>query len=75
MSFENINAPRRTDEMFRQREQREHHKANSVIEELKIDMIASFSVADSLHLLELGTDEKINSSVYTLAIFLHHIWL
>lgn len=56
MSFENLNAIRRTDAMFRNREQPSHHKMRSILEELNIDMIKSFSVADSLHLLELGTD-------------------
>lgn len=55
MSFTNLNAPRRTDAAFRNREQPEHHKMDSVIEQLDIDMIRSFTVADPLHLLELGT--------------------
>lgn len=54
MSFGNINAIRRTDTMFRNREQPEHHKIDSMIEQLNIDMIESFTIADPLHLLELG---------------------
>lgn len=59
MSFENLNAVRRTDEMFRKREQPLHHKHDSVLEKLNIDMIKSFSIADPLHLLELGKNYNI----------------
>lgn len=54
MSFSNLNAIRRTDEMFRNREQPQHHNFDSIIEELGIDMIGAFSIADPLHLFEYG---------------------
>lgn len=54
MSFVNLDAVRRTDTMFRGREHPEHHHRDSVLEELDIDMIKSFSIADTLHLFELG---------------------
>lgn len=44
--------------MFRQREQPEHHKETSLFEELNIDMVSSFSVSDSLHLLDLGVMKR-----------------
>lgn len=54
MSFGNLSAARRTDASYRSREQPDHHLMYSIIEELEIDMIESFSIADTLHLLELG---------------------
>lgn len=54
MSYEDLGADLRTDKNFRDREQPEHHHEDSVLEYLDIDMIKSFSIADSLHLLELG---------------------
>lgn len=44
----------RTDENFRRRFQREHHKGYTMLEQLNIDMIKSFPTSDSLHLLDLG---------------------
>lgn len=44
----------RTDERFRRRFQREHHKGYTMLEELPIDMIKGFPTSDSLHLLDLG---------------------
>lgn len=54
MSFPKIDGIRRTDEMFRQRVQYQHHKEKSLIEDLNIDMINAFPTSDPLHLLELG---------------------
>lgn len=55
MSYPQINCAKRTDESFRKRLQPEHHKIQSIIEELKeIDMVADFPTSDPLHLLELG---------------------
>lgn len=45
----------RTDEQFRNKFQPNHHREFSILEELiGINMIDSFVVADSLHLLDLG---------------------
>lgn len=55
MSYPQINCPKRTDESFRNRLQPQHHKIQSIIEELNdIDMVADFPTSDPLHLLELG---------------------
>lgn len=54
VSFPNINASRRTDELFRNRIQSTHHKEDSPFENLGIDMIMAFPTSDPLHLLELG---------------------
>lgn len=54
MSYPNINAERRTNESFRIRSDKEHHKETSLFEKLNIDMINDFPSSDSLHLLDLG---------------------
>lgn len=58
MSFPIINADRRTDQMFRQRTDPHHHKENSLLEQLPINMISTFRVSDTLHLLHLGVMKK-----------------
>lgn len=66
MSFHRIavtNAERekelRTDEWFRERYQPEHHLTRSVLEDLPIDMVKQFIVADSLHLIDLGAMKRL----------------
>lgn len=54
MSFANIFAERRTDESFRNRSDKDHHKETSPFERLEIDMIYAFTSSDTLHLLDLG---------------------
>lgn len=60
MSFKCIDAPKRTDESFRKRSDPPHHKeiSQTPFEELNIDMITSFPIADDLHLLHLGVTKK-----------------
>uniref|UniRef100_A0A1B0DG27 Uncharacterized protein n=1 Tax=Phlebotomus papatasi TaxID=29031 RepID=A0A1B0DG27_PHLPP len=54
MSYPNIDALRRTDTTFRPRADPEHHKELTPLENLPINMIDQFPIADSLHLLDLG---------------------
>lgn len=54
MSFPNINEERRTDQMFRDRADPDHHKENSLLERLPINMISTIRVSDTLHLFHLG---------------------
>lgn len=54
MSFPRIDMPVRTDASFRNRDDPDHHKMDSVIEKLPIDMVKDFVIVDSLHLLDLG---------------------
>ena len=54
MSFPRIDEPARTDVSFRDRIDQDHHKMDSIVENLPIDMIKDFVVAYSLHLLDLG---------------------
>lgn len=48
----------RTNELFRDRFQPEHHKEFSILEQLPIDMISGFPTSDSLHLLDLGVIKR-----------------
>lgn len=48
----------RTDKSFRERYDRDHHKVDSVIERLPVDMIRDFPTCDPLHLLHLGVMKK-----------------
>ena len=54
MSYPKINAPIRTDESFRKRLDEDHHKENSPLEKLPINIVDDFPVADSFHLFDLG---------------------
>ncbi|XP_031329109.1 uncharacterized protein LOC116160111 [Photinus pyralis] len=52
--FPRIDCPKRTDEGFRLKMYGSHHKCATPLEELPINMIEDFPIADSLHLLDLG---------------------
>lgn len=58
MSFPDLDAPLRSDETFRQRAQPSFHKFDSPFEELDIDMVKTFTIADPLHLLHQGVTKK-----------------
>ncbi|XP_055687362.1 uncharacterized protein LOC129792384 [Lutzomyia longipalpis] len=59
MSFPDINAQLRTDLTFRNRIDEEHHKKRSPLENLPINMVTQFPVADTLHLIDLGICRKL----------------
>lgn len=59
MSFPTLDASKRSDESFRNREQQTHHKEYSLLEELPIKMVEDFPIADPLHLLEHGVMKKL----------------
>lgn len=48
----------RTNIGFRERQQPEHHREDSLLESLPIDMVKAFPVSDSLHLLDLGVMKR-----------------
>lgn len=58
MSFPQINCALRTDSSFRNRVDKKHHKEYSPLEELDIDMVASFPTSDPLHLIDLGVTKR-----------------
>lgn len=57
--FPSISAAPRTDEQFRNGSYPLHHRYRTPIEELPIDTIKDFVVADPLHLLELGVMKRL----------------
>lgn len=59
MIFPKINCRPRTDLEFRNRKDEDHHKEDTPLELLPIDMIKDFIVADSLHLLHVGVMKKL----------------
>lgn len=54
MSFPNFNAERRTNDSFRERKDKHHHKEVSPFEQLDMDMVFGFPTSDSLHLIDSG---------------------
>ncbi|XP_048001339.1 uncharacterized protein LOC125238094 [Leguminivora glycinivorella] len=58
MSFPRTDMPLRNDNSFRNRLDPDHHKERSAIEDLPIDLVNDFTIADSLHLLDLGVMKK-----------------
>lgn len=59
MTFPFTDCQLRTDRSFRKRREPEHHRNNSIIEDLPIDMIKDFVTSDSLHLLDLGVMKRL----------------
>lgn len=56
--FTNINANNRTNDSFRTKIDPAHHKGETPLTDLQIDMILDFPVGDELHLLHLGLIRK-----------------
>lgn len=52
------NSRRRTDSEFRAKSYGSHHKVDTPLLRLPIDMIADFPIGDSLHLIDLGIMKK-----------------
>lgn len=57
--FPYANCERRTDAKFRQKLYDEHHKTDSPLLKLDIDMVEQVPVGDSLHLLHLGVMKRL----------------
>ncbi|XP_063370451.1 uncharacterized protein LOC134658734 [Cydia amplana] len=57
--FPQIDCPKRNDDDFRNKKYGLHHKVDSPLIELKIDMIENFPVGDSLHLIDLGVMKRL----------------
>lgn len=75
MSYPNITAPLRTDAQFRQMIDEDHHKEITPLVLLPNDMIKDFVVADSLHLFDLGTLERIKKLVFYSRVLLgNSLW-
>lgn len=57
MTFQDIDAPLRTDESFRSKSNKEFHNSDTIISKLPIDLIKSFPL-DYMHLVLLGVVKK-----------------
>lgn len=54
MSFPRTDCPLRTDDDFRRKTDSDHHKYDTPLTLLPMNMIEDIIVADSLHLIDLG---------------------
>lgn len=59
VTFLTHDCPKRNDKDFRAKKYEGHHKQDSPLLRLKIDMIEDFPVADSLHLIDLGLMKRL----------------
>lgn len=59
MSFPRTDMPRRTDDTFRQQLDKDHHKFDSPLLSLPIDMVDDIVVCDMLHQLHVGIMKKL----------------
>ena len=57
--FPDTNCPLRNDKDFREKKYGNHHKFDSPLLKLPIDMIEAFPVSDSLHLIDLGIVKRL----------------
>lgn len=62
MSYPDTNCERRTDESFRNRTDEDHHKKDTPLTLLPMNMIEDVIIADSLHLFDLGNYSSSSSS-------------
>lgn len=58
MTFPRVDMPLRTNDSFRNRQDLDHHKETTPIEDLPIALVEDFVVADALHLLHLGVMKR-----------------
>lgn len=59
VTFPDSNCRPRTDQEFRAKKYGPHHKKDSPLLRLSVDMIEDFPVADSLHLVDLGITKRL----------------
>lgn len=57
--FTDLNAALRTDSEFRKHSYNGHQKFRTILEDLPIDMIADFPIADALHIIDLGVTKRL----------------
>lgn len=58
MTYPYFDIEKRTDKSFRERKDPVHHKEKTPLENLPIDMVNDFPVADPLHLIDFGIMKK-----------------
>lgn len=59
MIFSNTGCPKRTNDDFRLKRYGNHHKTDTPLLNLPIDMVEDFPVSDSLHLIDLGVMKRL----------------
>lgn len=59
MTFTAIDSPKRNNDDFRSKMYGQHHKSDSPLLKLNIDMIEDIPVSDSLHLIDLGLMKRL----------------
>lgn len=59
MTFTAIDSPKRNNDDFRSKKYGQHHKSDSPLLKLNIDMIEDIPVSDSLHLIDLGLMKRL----------------
>lgn len=59
VTFLRSDCPRRNDNDFRAKKDEEHHKTDSPLLKLNIDMVEDIPVSDSLHLIDLGVMKRL----------------
>ncbi|XP_063634858.1 uncharacterized protein LOC134805495, partial [Cydia splendana] len=59
VTFPETNCHPRTDQEFREKKYGPHHKTDSPLLRLPVDMVQDFPVADSLHLVDLGIMKRL----------------
>lgn len=74
MTYPELTAPLRTDQLFRSMEYPNHQRGNTPLVKLPIDMIQDIIVGDSLHLLELGVMRKLLAGWRTGSLSLRTKW-
>ncbi|RVE45461.1 hypothetical protein evm_009896 [Chilo suppressalis] len=59
VTFSKLDCPKRNNEDFRNKKYGRHHKQDSPLLKLKIDMVEDILVSDSLHLIDLGVMKRL----------------
>lgn len=59
VAFLRSDCPKRNDKDFRSKKDEEHHKIDSPLLKLNIDMVDDIPVCDSLHLIDLGVMKRL----------------
>lgn len=70
--FPRVGCPKRNDQDFRAKKYGQHHKIDSPLLELPVDMVEDFVVGDSLHLLDLGIMKRLLQSAWRDGMFGKH---
>lgn len=59
VTFQSVDCPKRNNADFREKVYGRHHKKDSPLLALNVDMVEDFPVSDSLHLIDLGVMKRL----------------